>query len=166
MKKFILLALLCIPVTSFAASSVRVLGTKTANSGTGVSAAPTKVLPVKTTSVAADRAAGARVGTIRTAPKVTSNNTITANKNVSTSASTSAARFPVITPAHSYDSVKTPQVAGGTTVVNAEEDPRVDMIHMGGDRENYWRNVKNMNGRVSELVNDGYVFMWVEDANQ
>lgn len=160
MKKFILLALLCIPVTSFAASSVRVLGTKSANPGTSASAAPVKVLPTKTTNVSADRAAGARVGTIKTAPKVTTN-TITANKNVTTS--TSAARFPVITPAHSYDSVKKPQTAG-TTVVNAEEDPRVDMIHMG-NREDYWRHTKNMDGRVSDLVNDGYVFMWVEDAN-
>ena len=146
MKKLLIFALLIVPVASFGASSVRVLGagttpvagTKTTTTSSAARVTPSKVTVAKPAAAAtASNAATSRIGTIRVKPKTTTG-TLTGS---STGTTTAGSRFPVITPAHSYDSVKTPQVAGGTTVVNAEEDTRVDMIHMGGDRENYWRNL-------------------------
>lgn len=176
MKKIVLLALLLVPTMSFAASSVRVLGTKnaTTTSGATATAAPAaKVLPAKA-ATASSASAGSRVGTVRALPKV-------ASGTVSTAATNSTSRFPVITPAHSYNTVNKPQtVSGGTTVINADldnyynkdevntiinelkddEDPRVDMIHLGNKRADWFRTHED---RVKDLEREGYVFMWVEE---
>ena len=174
MKKYIVLALLLIPVASFGAPSVRVLGN---NAGTPAASGATavKVTPAKTTLKAASDSSAARVGTLRAKSKTSG--------TVSTTGATSTSRFPVITPAHSYSSVTKPQPAATTTTVtpsnididnyytkeevnnivnalNQEEDPRVDMIHMGNQRASW---MATHGARVNELENDGYVFMWIED---
>lgn len=175
MKKLILLALLIIPVTSFAASSVRVLGAKTApTSGSSATSAPAaKVLPAKAATTTAAKSGttstNSRIGTVRAKPKTTVGTVSTASSGSST------ARFPVITPANSYSSVNKPQAAGGTTVVNQNvnlenyytkdevddklDDPRFDMIRVGNENpERYWQG----NPKLEGLRGD-YVFFWVEE---
>jgi len=179
MKKIIVLALLILPVTSFGASSVRVLGAKAAPaSGSGVTAAPApaKALPAKSATTNASGNSGSRIGTVRAIPKATT----TAAGTAATTGNPS--RFPVISPAHSYSSVTKPQTSGTTTVINPdlsnyytkeevdykieqiepEEDPRVDMIHLGSKRAEW---MKTHEDKVKELENDGYVFMWVEEGD-
>lgn len=191
MKKYIIvLVLMLMPMVSFAAPSVRVLG-----SGTGTPASSTtgaKVTPAKTSSVAktaattTNAAAGARIGTLRATPKVS-----TAKPVAASTANT--ARFPVITPAHSYSSVTKPQaVGGGKTVINNdvnldnyynkeevnnnyynkeevdnivnelkdEDDPRFDMVRVsvGNPRPNWVGNPK-----LEQREGEGYVFMWIEE---
>ena len=181
MKKYIVLVLMLVPMVSFGAPSVRVLG-----SGTGTpasSATGSKVTPVKTSSVAkagattTNAAAGSRIGTLRATPKVG-----TAKPAAATAAG--AARFPVITPAHSYSSVTKPQAAGaGATVINNnvdldnyyskeevntiinelkdEDDPRFDMVRVsvGNPRPNWVGNPK-----LEQREGEGYVFMWIEEG--
>ena len=180
MKKIVFLVLSILPLSVFGAPSVRVLG-----SGTGTPASSTtgsKVTPVKTSSVAkanattTNAAAGSRVGTLRATPKVG-----TAKPAAATAAGT--ARFPVITPAHSYSSVTKPQAAGaGATVINNnvdldnyynkeevnnivnelkdEDDPRFDMVRVsvGNPRPNWVGNPK-----LEQREGEGYVFMWIEE---
>lgn len=181
MKKYIIVVVLMLmPMVSFAAPSVRVLG-----SGTGTPASSTtgaKVTPAKTSSVAktaattTNAAAGARIGTLRATPKVSA-----AKPAAASTANT--ARFPVITPAHSYSSVTKPQAAGGgTTVINNdvdltnyynkeqvdnivnelkdEDDPRFDMVRVsvGNPRPNWVGNPK-----LEQREGEGYVFMWIEE---
>ena len=188
MKKLLIFALLFVPVTSFAASSVRVLGSgSSALPGSGSATKTTSATParaVSTAKAATPKAATAaaakagdgstsRIGTI--SAKVKKPVTTTATTSTGSTAS-SGSRFPVITPAQSYNTVAKPQANTGTTVVpgdidlvsiiNAvkaeiEEDPRVDMIH-AGNREAYWRD-KVGNATVNKYLNDGYYFMWIEE---
>lgn len=169
MKKYLVLALLLVPTVSFAAPSVRVLGSgsgTTASSATG-----SKITPAKTTSVSkaaatntGRTASGSRIGTVRAMPKVGSG-------TVSTTASGTASRFPVITPAHSYSSVTKPQTASGTTVnvdldnyynkeevnniINAlepKDDPRIDAIRLVDPSDKH-----------TEVLPPDYVYMWIEE---
>lgn len=188
MKKLLIFALLFVPVTSFAASSVRVLGSgSSALPGSGSATKTTSATPARafsTAKVATPKAAAAaaakagdgstsRIGTI--SAKVKKPVTTTTTTSTGSTAS-SGSRFPVITPAQSYNTVVKPQANTGTTVVpgdidlvsiiNAvkaeiEEDPRVDMIH-AGNREAYWRD-KVGNATVNKYLNDGYYFMWIEE---
>lgn len=103
MKKYIVLALLFIPMTSFAASSVRVLGNKTAAPVTAA-----KVTPTKTTTTTNNASTTSRVGTVRAKTKT---------GTVSAPSTSSDSRFPVIVPAHSYSSVVTPKPAATTTTI-------------------------------------------------
>ena len=112
MKKYLVLALLLAPAVSFAAPSVRVLGSgsgTTASSATGSKITPAKTASVSKTAAtnaanAGRTASGSRIGTVRATPKV-------ANTVANTTASGTASRFPVITPAHSYSSVTKPQTS-------------------------------------------------------
>lgn len=184
MRKYIILALLSVPITAFSAPSVRVLGNNTASAGNNnTSAVVKKAIPAKAAPVATNTASTSRVGTIR-AKTGTISNTKPASES----------RFPVIAPNHIYNSVSTPKPTGGTTVVNSEvdtdaivntvmqqvesnyynqtqvdnminnlnpeEDPRVDMIHMGNKRSDW---MSTHATEVQALENQGYVFMWVED---
>jgi len=117
MKKLLVFALLFVPVTSFAASSVRVLGsgssalpgsgsaTKTTNPGRVVSNAKVATPKAATTaSVKAGDGSTSRIGTISAKVK----------KPVATISTTgtttgSGSRVPVITPAQSYNTVAKPQ---------------------------------------------------------
>ena len=173
MKKFLIFALLILPVASFGASSVRVLGSGAATPAAGaktttISAA--KITPAKVTAAkpsaasTASTATTSRIGTIRAKPKTT---TGTISAGTSGGTTSTGSRFPVITPAHSYKVVNTQQAAGntggssgGTQVVGVDDDPRFDMIHVDS-REDYWRN-KN-NSLVNQRIDEGYVFMWVEE---
>lgn len=176
MKKFLIFALLFLPMASFGASSVRVLGTGGATPGAGTKTTTTnaaKVTPSKVTAAkpaAASNASNAttsRIGTIRVKPKT---NTTTTLSSGTTSTTSTGSRFPVITPAQSYKTVGTQQAGanntgnntgnGGSQVVSVDDDPRFDMIHVDS-REDYWRN-KN-NNLVNQRINEGYVFMWVEE---
>ena len=170
MKKFFVLALLLAPAVSFAAPSVRVLGSgsgTTASSATGAKITPAKTASVsKTATTNTGRtASGSRIGTVRAVPKVGSG-------TVSTTASGTASRFPVITPAHSYSSVTKPQTAGGNTTVNVDldnyynkeevnniintlepkDDPRIDAIRLVDPSDKH-----------TEVLPPDYVYMWVEE---
>ena len=166
MKKILIFALLVLPMASFGASSVRVLGSGTATPATGIAGAA-KVTPAKVTAAkpaATSTAATSRIGTIRVKPKAT---TTTLSTGTSSSTSTGS-RFPVITPAQSYKTVNTQQ-AGATNTgtgtgtaqpASVTDDPRFDMIHVES-RENYWRT--NYPALTNQRVDEGYVFMWVEE---
>ena len=186
MKKYVILALMFVPMVSFAAPSVRVLGSGTATSASSTTGA--KVTPAKTTAAAKNTVtaakattanAGSRVGTVRVSPKPVGSGT--------TSGTGTTSRFPVITPAHSYNSLNKPQsTGGGTTVINQEvnldnyynkqdvdnkieeinttinnlepeKDPRVDMIRKGHP-ERDWEGHPDLD----DLKTNHY-FMWIEE---
>jgi len=182
MKKYVIFALLFVPMAAFSAPSVRVLGNNTASAGNNTSVVAKKATPAKTAPVVTNTANTSRVGTIR--PKT---------GTVSSIKPSSESRFPVIAPNHIYNSVSTPKPTGGTTVINSEvdtdaivntvmqevannyynqeeidnivnnldeEDPRVDMIHMGNKRSDW---MTSHAAEVQALEDQGYVFMWVED---
>lgn len=180
MKKYLILALMFVPMVSFAAPSVRVLGTGTGTPASATSGA--KVTPAKNASVAkvatsvggtSNSAAASRIGTLRAAPKVGS--------GTGAAAATGTARFPVITPAHSYSSVNKPQAVGGGTTVNVDltkyydkeevdniinaleqiEDPAIDMVRVSstGNPKSKWEN----NPWYQKRIDDGFVFMWIEE---
>ena len=189
MKKLLIFALMFVPVASFAASSVRVLGSgSSALPGSGSSTKTTTATPARAVSSAkAAMPKAATTGAVKTGDSSTSRigtisskvkkpvATTTGTTNTTTS---SGSRFPVITPAQSYNTVGKPQAStgsGGTGEccdVNVQEivravteqvsdkDPRVDMIH-AGNREAYWRG-KVGNGVVDDYLADGYYFMWIE----
>ena len=170
MKKLLIFTLLLLPMTTFAASSVRVLGAKpattTASGTTATNTGSSNLMrAAQATKTSAANTAGAttsRIGTVSSKAKKT---TGTLTGATTTSA---GSRFPVITPAHSYNTVNKPQsgsnnagTGSNTTIVKeAEEDPRLDMIHVNS-QETYWRN-KN-NALVNQRLDDGYVFMWIEE---
>ena len=168
MKKLLVFAILLLPMTTFAASSVRVLGAKPATSGATTTTAMTsnisKAAQSKTASTNTDGATTSRIGAISSKAKKATG-TLTGSKTTGT---TSGSRFPVITPAHSYNTVNKPQsgtnntgTGGGTTVITRDvDDPRFDMIHVN-NRESYWRN--EMPDLVNQREREGYVFMWVEE---
>ena len=170
MKKLLIFALLFVPVASFGASSVRVLGagttpvagTKTTTS-TAAKVTPSKVTAAKPAAAStASNAATSRIGTIRVKPKTTTG-TLTSSSAGTTSA---GSRFPVITPAHSYKTVGTQQAqsSGSGTVqpqpVSIDDDPRFDMIRTYKSEAD-WR-AKN-NDLVNQRIDEDYVFMWVEE---
>lgn len=169
MKKFLICALLALPMTAFAASSVRVLGT-TPNTGTKTTtSAATKLTPAKATAAkttSTSTTPSSRVGTMRVVPKAPAGTASTTSTGAS-----AGSRFPVIAPVKAYKTVNTQQAgsntgsgnSGGSSssgTVGMADDPRFDMIHVNS-REDYWRN-KN-NALVNQRENEGYVFMWVEE---
>jgi len=163
MKKFLIFALLFLPVTSFGASSVRVLGTGATPQGAGTkTSVATKVTPAKTinatkSSSSLTSTTPSRIGTIR-AKTASPAGSVSVKSGGTTS---SGSRFPVITPAHSYSTVTSPsQQAAVTQTVSADDDPRFDMIRTYSS-EQEWR---NKNGAlVDQRMNQGYAFMWIEE---
>lgn len=176
MKRFLIFALLVMPMTAFGASSVRVLGTgatpsagvKTTTVSNAARITPAKTTAAKTVAAKPSAASTAstsstspssRIGTIRVKPKTTTG-------TVSSTTSSSGSRFPVITPAQSYKTVGSQQAAGGSSGGTAPapaavtDDPRFDMIHVDS-RESYWRT--NYPALTNQRENEGYVFMWVEE---
>lgn len=171
MKKLLIFALLFVPVASFGASSVRVLGAGTTpvagtkiTTSTAAKVTPSKVTAAKPAAAStASNAATSRIGTIRVKPKTTTG-TLTSSSAGTTSA---GSRFPVITPAHSYKTVGTQQAAGNTgggavqpQPVSIDDDPRFDMIRTYKSEAD-WR-AKN-NDLVNQRIDEDYVFMWVEE---
>ena len=176
MRKYVFLALLCIPVTAFAVPSVRTLGNKSTDSGT-VTATPAVLSKPMATGTDSSTM---RVGTLRSK---------TASGTVSNSSAGSESRFPVIMPTHAYSSVVTPKTGGTfvtevntseivdtiiqniennyynktevTQIINqALDDPRFDMVQVSrGSPESKWRN----HPKYQQRLNEGYVFMWVEE---
>ena len=184
MKKLFIFALLILPMTTFAASSVRVLGdgsnlpgagTTTKTTTTAAKATPSKAAMPKAATTAAkagDATTSSRIGTVRTkAVKATPGTT--ANATAAT-----GSRFPVITPAHSYNTVVNPQAGTGakpdgqanvdlSNYYNKQEvddlidDPRFDMIRVStSNPRSKWIGNPLLNKRETE---DGYVFMWIEE---
>ena len=168
MKKFLIFALLALPMTAFAASSVRVLGA-TPNTGTKTTtSSATKLTPAKATAAkttSTSTTPSSRVGTMRVVPKAPAGTAST------TSAGASAgSRFPVIAPVKAYKTVNTQQAGSNTgssnsgsvspTPAGVTDDPRFDMIHVDS-RESYWRT--NYPALTNQRENEGYVFMWVEE---
>ena len=116
MKKFLIFVLLFMPMTSFAASSVRVLGAKSATPGAATTTTAAKVVPAKVTTTTAKTGdtTTSRIGTVRTKTKATTGST-------SNATSGSSSRFPVITPAHSYSTVTTQKPTTNTTTTTPSE---------------------------------------------
>lgn len=192
MKKFIVLALLSIPMASFAASSVRVLGSKSATPGTAASA---KVVPAKVN--AGKTAATSRIGTtVRAKPAtVAAPTTITTTNKT---AGTAGSRFPVITPASSYKSVSAPQSSGNTYNNTENNNTNVNMnnyytknqvdnkiTEINQDIQEIQNTINNIEPQEVDLEDprfdairtedptnkwsgktlpQGYVYMWIEES--
>jgi len=179
MKKYIVLALLFVPMVAWGAPSVRVLGNKAATPAATTTV--TKVTPAKTTAVTTGDTTS-RVGTVRAKAKTSA---------VSNTAANSVSRFPVITPAKSYNAVIKPQPSGGNTTVkpvDVDTDAIVQEV-----TQNVEQNIDNYKQEVNTIINElkdkddprfdmvrvstenpvnkwsgydipsDYVFMWVED---
>ena len=187
MKKLFIFALLILPMTTFAASSVRVLGsgsnlpgagtTKTTSSSAKVATTPKAALPKAAASAAkAGDGSSSRIGTVRVKPTAKTTTTTTATGTTSNAAATAGSRFPVITPAHSYNTVVNPESGNGikpgaqnvdlSNYYNKQEvddkldDPRFDMIRINnGNPESHWYG----NALLQQRKNEGYVFMWIEE---
>jgi len=119
MKKYILLSLLFFPLASFAAPSVRMLGSGSApkaSAGVKTSVA-TKVTPAK---VGRTASAGnvARIGSMQVKPVSATNS--------NTSSSVAGSRFPIIIPTKVYNSVNSPRPVGGNTTSITNNN--VDMV--------------------------------------
>lgn len=184
MKKYMILALLCIPMTAFAAPSVRVLGNKSTNAtATNTSSMPAKAVPAKSATTAGG-ATTSRIGTVRA-------KTNTATVSGTKSGVGTESRFPVISPNHVYSSVTSPKpTGGGTTVVPAEVDTDaiVDTVMQKVENNYYDKNEVYNNNFFNEAVQnvddprvyaistsdpkverdgqeapEGWVYMWIEE---
>lgn len=113
MKKCFVFALMLLPMVSFAAPSVRMLGSKT-SSPSATTTSTVKVTPSKTTTTDSGTDSSARIGTLRAKAN--------AGTSTTTTSTSSSSRFPTISSSHTYSAVTKPQ-ASGTTVssVNKEE---------------------------------------------
>jgi hypothetical protein len=105
MKKYLVLSLIFVPMVSFGAPSVRMLGNQPALSAAMNSGA--KVTPVKSSNENTGVASTARVGSLQA--KVKSGNL------TSVGTASSSSRFPVIQPAYSYNTVAAPQTGGSSS---------------------------------------------------
>lgn len=160
MKKYILFSLIAIfPLMSVAAPSVRMLGSKVGNP-----ASVSKTTPVKFTvsEPSGSSNTSARVGTTMRTQK---NRTLGGVSGAVTSGGT---RFPVINIPKVSESADLPKVGGSTTnnitnnttVVSAEEDPRVDMIKIGDPRR-FWED-QGKSQQLQDRLNEDRVLMWIE----
>jgi len=115
MKKYVLLALMCFPMMSFGASSVRTLGSNAVVGASGTTAS--KITPVKASNVGSVSGSGvARVGSLRA--KATTVNTPSAVSGTTT-------RFPVVSPTRLFNTAMAPRPTGSvsnTTIVNTDAD--------------------------------------------
>lgn len=111
MKKLLIFSLLVLPMTATAASSVRMLG---ANAGANT-ASVQKITPTKSIAATNNSSTASRVGTLRATPKTAG------------AISGSSSRFPIITTAHTYNSVTTPNTSG-TGATSASVDAIVDAV--------------------------------------
>lgn len=171
MKKLLIFALMILPMTAFSAPSVRVLGSGANLPGAG---STTKTTSVKAT--ATPKAASAakatdttlRAGTVRAKVKpATGTLPKAATSAKATTATAVGSRFPVITPAHSYNTVPKQQTTGGTTIITQEigDDPRFDMIRKAenaADLRSQWV-AEVGEDEVKKRERQGYVFMWIEE---
>lgn len=194
MKKYVVFLLLFLPMVSFGAPSVRMLGNQPALSAAISSGS--KVTPVKSSAENA-AASTARIGTL--SAKAKTSNLSSANSIKSSS------RFPVIQPAYSYNSVSTPQTGGSSGGSYAPSHVNVDEIVSAVTQNidgRYYTKAEVYNNSdfveaVQDVVEDvddpridairvrtaaqgsprsywesqglslpsGYVYMWVEDNN-
>ena len=172
MKKFLVAVLLFIPIVSFAAPSVRMLGTK---STTGTAVADSGSSVKTTTSVKVNQ----------TLPVRAANNVKLKTSNLSGAISDSGSRFPAVTTAKTYSSAtdsKVPTVSGTVitddtvnTIIQAVEnnihnnyynkteviqavkdidDPRIDAIR-----------TVNPKGLHSATLPNDYIYVWIEKTN-
>lgn len=177
MKKYVILALLFVPMAGFSAPSVRVLGNNIASTGNNTNVVAKKATPAKTTSAATNNSAASRVGAVRAKTKTTG--------TVSTAKSNTESRFPVIAPNHTYSSVVSPKTAGNTTVVTPEVDKNAIIEEVTANVSNDYYNKQEVNNIVNELKEDdpridairigdpaphhtgslpeNYVYMWIEN---
>lgn len=171
MKKFLIFALFVFPMIAVAAPSVRMLGNNTTNAASVQKITPTKTGNTATTS--------ARVGVLRAAPKTSGGNVgaITGSNS----------RFPIITPAHSYNSVAAPS-KDTTVVVPADVDINAITDEVTQRIENNYYNktevynndefkeaVKNVDDPRIDAIKVGsrpvhsatlpsdYVYIWIEE---
>lgn len=119
MKKILILALLFVPVMSFGAPAVRMLGgsTKTSSTAAVPGTVSSKVTPARVASTTT--ATTGRIGAVRAKTNVTA----------TTGAITgSSSRFPVIAPAKSYGGISTPGTGSGTGTVTPAANVDTDAI--------------------------------------
>ena len=187
MKKILILALLFVPVVSFGAPAVRMLGGGTKASTTSVpGSVSTKVTPVRVASTPTTTTG--RVGAVRTKTNVAT----------TTGAITGASsRFPVIAPAKSYGGISTPGTGSGTgtvtPVANADTDAIISAVTQNVTNQiqnNYYQKIDNKTfveavrdinredpridtirrsnpaaAHPGEDLDDDFVYIWVETGD-
>lgn len=148
MKKFLLLALFITPVVAFAAPSVKKLGGGSiASSGTITSSGTTKtVTPAKAGTTSVSNAA--RIGTLRAK-----------KNNIGTTGAItgSAARFPVITAAKTYNSVATvAPVNSGTSTsgCSCNTDAFYDKVEVDAKITDVNSDVVTLNQQIESINNE------------
>lgn len=170
MKKIFGFIFLLLPVVSFAAPSVRLLGNQPALSA--ATSSGVKVTPRKASVSDDSLVSNARIGTLHAKPKM---NSLSNSSSLNT-----GSRFPVITPAYSYSSVSTPKTAGAVnqpnpTTSNADVSAIVDAL----TRDYYTKNEIDAKfddsrfdairltdpyvARGNVAAPNGYIYVWVEE---
>ena len=120
MKTYLVLLLVFLPIVSFGAPSVRMLGNQQALSAAVNSG--TKVTPVRSSGESVGAITNARIGSLNVKPK--------------SGALTFSSRFPVIQPAYSYSSVSAPQTTGGPAHAPSNVDVSVIVDAVTQDIQN------------------------------
>ena len=132
MKKYILVILMCFPMLSFGAPSVRALGSNAVVGASGTTAS--KITPVKASNVGSVSGSGvARVGSLRA--KATTVNTPSAVSGTTT-------RFPVVSPTRLFNTAMAPRpVSYSSTTINNTE--AVDLTDIEQKIEQNKNNIQN-----------------------
>lgn len=169
MKRCGLLIALILPIASFGAPSVRMLGTQPAM----VSAASHNAKAVSLKSPEASNVSSARIGSLQTKAK--------SNTALSIASANSESRFPVVSSMRSYNSVKAPKVTGSyaTTTANVDVEAIVDSVTQR--IENSYYNKQEVDDKLDDPRFDAikigtrpshsvslprdYVYMWIEENN-
>lgn len=175
MKKYVILALLFVPMVAYSAPSVRVLGNKTDSN----TVATTKAAPAKLSATANNNTSGSRIGTMRAKPATSK-----------TGAGTDS-RFPVALTNPKYQAIEKPKTGVVSVVTTADVDTDEivnEVMNKVGDNyynktyidNNYYNNaqfddaVRDVDdprvdairiGRPDDHEEDlpsNYVYMWIE----
>lgn len=145
MKKSWILFFILLPMMSFGASSVRMLGGTPALTA---AAAKTQVTPVRMSSVKAsdNSLSSARVGSLSAKVK----------KNVSNvQKNTQDSRFPVIVPANSYNIISTPDQGTNYNTVETVDVGAIIESVMQNITNNYYNNTEVYNKQeIDEMLDD------------
>jgi len=179
MKKYLVVFLLFFPAISFGVPSVRMLG-----SVQPVAAQPataTKLTPAKSSVENAKPVSIGRAASLQAKSKVSS---LTSGAGTS-----STSRFPIITAAHSYNSVTSPQATGGSTGSSSVNVDTIIQAVTNNIENNYYtkEEVNNLiqqgstvdiDPRMFDVVRtsnpaqahnadapSGFVYIWIEENN-
>ncbi len=156
MKKCLILFWVFVPVVSFGAPSVRMLGNQPALSAAINAGA--KVTPVKSSGESTNTLSNARVGSL--------NSKVKPSSLTSSGAVSSSSRFPVIQPAYSYNTVATPQTGGASQTGGYSSGPAQmpANVDVAAIIDAVTHNIENNYYNVNEVYNNSEFVTAVRDV--